>query len=1207
MNSADNVEKAIIEMQESLRQLLMQHREENWQQQANIKVAEILNGDKEKKEFGEQLIHFLTSHLNCFGGTFYTLEEENKLSLQYALGVRDSINREITADQSYFAGALRKKTCTTIDQIESQHFNVNSSLLKSDKVSMVIIPLHFNETISGVIELARFSSFSESELRFVESNRKPIAIYLNTIVSKEKLENLLDTLDSKEQELQNRINAINKSTLMVEYDPKGTIISANDLFLKLTGYELEELIGQHHSIFAINKHAYQEETQEFWGTLNTGNSHQGEYLIKSKSEQALWLQASYTPVSNKQGHIYKIIEIGYDITLLKSQQAKIEEISLSHQHQIEVLNKAAILSETDAEGNISYVNDLFCQISGYERAELIGKNHRMLKSGKQPDGIFVGMWKAIKMGLTWQGEILNKRKDGTYYWVDSTITPFRNKAGEIEKFVAIRFDITNQKESEALKKQTEALLQTQKELEEANTELEAQSQKLQASEEELRVQQEELMQSNKELDEKTKLLSEKNVSIDLKNKDLTLATEALIKKSKELELSSKYKSEFLANMSHELRTPLNSIILLSRLMTENTDNNLTEDQLEYSTVINKAGNNLLELINDILDLSKIESGKMDIDPEEIILDDFRQDIEKLFLAVSKEKNIEFSIHLSKNCPERILTDKMKLGQVIKNLLSNAFKFAPGGKVTLLIEVGPDDMISFMVSDNGIGIPEDKQALIFEAFKQADGSTKRKYGGTGLGLSISKEIAHLLGGTIRLESKPGEGSRFILNIPVQYKEGSNTKAAGAESPGITVHEKAGLSPSPKRKQEVVEVNLDDDRKSIHVKDKVILVVEDDLILAKTYLTEARNKGFKVLVALNGNDAVILAKKYHPTGIILDINLPYKNGWEVLKELKEFAETKDIPVQIVSSENIKAKEVSEAGAVGISPKPLTQEAIHHILGSLNVIAQDISGGILVVSDKNEHRIAMNNYLEDQGIKTDNLDLSTDIDHQLSGMNPTVVILDISFRKIKISEILKALSKHYSGKSLSVIILSSSYLSSVEQKRLEDYKQDFNIRIARNYSSVVAEIGLFFNYLTSSKKQKKLRPPIQNSKILKNRKIMIVDDDGQNLLSIRKLLEMNHAVVMEAKNGLEALEKFKSEDNIDAIIMDIMMPVMDGYEAIQAIRELPQGKTIPIITLTAKSQPEEREKCLLNGSSDFVTKPVDGDQLIRLIKVWLTQPNP
>jgi PAS domain S-box-containing protein len=1202
MTSKDSsVEHSILQMQESLRELLSQHKHESWLQQGNIRIAELCTGEKEVATFAEELILFLADYLSCFAGTFYTSGSTGKLHLVWSTGINAEIPQDTDIRESYLGQAIRKKSAHILQNVESTYFNIRASLLRPENGSVIILPLYYNDNLTGILELAKPGNFSPNEVGFLEECSRPVSVFLNTLLSKEKLEALLDTLDSKEQELQNRINAINKATLMVEFDPDGFILEANDLFLELTRYKRMEVIGKHHKFFSADPENYETEYGDFWVNLRKGQYYKGEYARAAKDGSVIWLQASYTPVSDKKGKIYKVIKIAYDITVIKNQKARIEEISLNLHQQIEVLNKSAIVSETDSEGNILYVNDLFCEISEFSRDELIGKNHRILKSGKQPYGLFTGLWKAIKLGRTWQGEILNKSKNGNYYWVDSTITPFKNKKGEIEKIVAIRFDITKQKESEALKRQTEALMLAQRELEESNTELEAQAQKLQASEEELRVQQEELMQSNKELDEKRILLEEKNFAFNLKNKELTEAGIQLRKKTEELELSSKYKSEFLANMSHELRTPLNSIILLSKLMSDNLEGNLSVDQIEYVSVINKAGNNLLELINEILDLSKIEAGKMDINPEQISLEKFKIETEGLFIPLSREKGLAFSIQIESGCPDSIFTDRMRLDQVIKNFLSNAFKFTEKGTVLLQINSREPDMISFAVKDSGIGIPAEKQALVFEAFQQADGSTKRKYGGTGLGLSISREIAHLLGGTISLESTPGEGSTFSISIPKQYSENKVARKmpALASITGAAIPaEVPAMEAEP-----VKEVYLDDDRKSIGSGDKTILIVEDDVNLAKAYMVEARSSGFRVLVAMNGNDAVILAKKYLPSGIILDINLPHKNGWEILKELKQFAETSRIPVHIVSSEDIVQSIGKEAGAVSVSTKPVTSESVQKILSSLDTVETPDSGRIFLFSDKEEHRAAMQEFLSSNGSEVKSLDTGFSLTEQLQNQEVSAIILDVSSRKVKIHEILKELQSVFSGNPVSVIILASSYLSSMDQKRIDAFKDSFKLKIVKSYSDVAEEIRLFFNYIVEAGNQKVLRPLVDSGRILENKKILIVDDDEQNLFSISKLLESHKAIVFQARNGREALDFLEKHTEADLVLMDVMMPVMDGYEAIQGIRKMDKGKSIPIITLTAKSHPEEREKSLSIGSSDFITKPLDADQLIGLMKVWLS----
>jgi len=909
------------------------------------------------------------------------------------------------------------------------------------------------------------------------------------------------------------------------------------------------------------------------------------------------------PFKNKDGKIEKYVALRFDITKQKESEAlkkQLESTTLNLNQQVSVLNKAAIVSETDADGNIIFVNDFFCSISEYSREELIGQNHRILKSGKQPDGLFKGMWKAISTGLVWQGEILNVSKTGKYYWVETTIMPFKNKDGKIEKYVAIRFDITKQKESEALKKQTELLLASQRELEESNTELEAQTQKLQASDEELRVQQEELMQSNKELEEKTKLVEEKNHAFNEKNNLLVAATTDLKRKADQLSLSSKYKSEFLANMSHELRTPLNSILLLSKLLKDNLEDNLSEDQIEYSAVINKAGNSLLELINDILDLSKIESGKMDVNSETLDVNKFAGDIQSLFNPIAKDKEIEFKVLVNSDCPESMYTDKMRLDQVVKNLLSNAFKFSAKGKVDLTISYNlQQDMISFSVVDTGIGIAKEKQALVFEAFQQADGSTKRKYGGTGLGLSISKEIAHLLGGEITLESEVGVGSNFTITIPANYSLENLKKQTKKSSSTLNLTLAPDLSSD---KEADLAILVDDDRNVIEKKDKTILIVEDDIYFVKILQNSAKSRGYKVLVAVNGMEAVELAKKYIPTGIILDLHLPKKSGWEVLNELKDFAETKHIPVHIVSSQDLDSKTIRESGAIDFTNKPISDDDMQNVFRSLEEIASKETGKIALFSDKKEHALAMTEFLKERQIEIMTFNPDVEIENSISKDGYDAIIIDIDTRKSKIPNLLEKLTKVLPNKLMPVIVLSNTYLSSLDVKRINHYNEAFILKIVKSYSSIIDEMSLFLHYITKKGEPIKMRPAIISAKTLEKKKILLVDDDAENRFSISKILEAQKAFVIQATNGKEAIDVWKSHKDISLILMDVMMPEMDGYEAIREIRKLDNGKNIPIISLTAKTQADEREKCINSGASDYASKPIDADLLISLTKIWI-----
>ena len=1200
MSKKDSIGTAINKINENLIYLTAQHSENSWRQNGKERLMHILRGDKNMDTFGKDILDFFFDFLGCQLGTFYCIKDEHTLTLINSAGTTGQTPVIIEKDNSFLHSVIKNKKMIVVNDIDKSYFKISTSLGSAKVATIVIIPFFSSEKLVGFVELGKLNVFTPLELSFIEEVNESISIYINTIIGKTELENLFLKLDKKEQELQNQIKAINKSALVIEFDPKGNIVFANDLFLQLTGYTKEELVGKHHKILISKDINYETEFSGFWENLNAGNNEIGEFCRVTKDGKNICLQASYTPVFDENEKVYKILKIGYDISELKEQRIQLESITLNLNQQIEVLNKAAIVSETDADGNIIFVNDFFCSISEYSREELIGKNHRILKSGKQPDGLFKGMWKAISSGLFWQGEILNVSKTGKYYWVDTTIMPFKNNTGKIEKYVAIRFDITKQKESEALKKQTELLLASQRELEESNTELEAQTQKLQASDEELRVQQEELMQSNKELEEKTKLVEEKNHAFNEKNNLLVAATTDLKRKADQLALSSKYKSEFLANMSHELRTPLNSILLLSRLLQDNLDENLSDDQIEYAAVINKAGNSLLELINDILDLSKIESGKMDLNTETLILNKFTGDIQSLFSPIAKDKEIEFVVSISANCPESIYTDKMRLDQVVKNLLSNAFKFSPKGKVNLTISLNQEEKtISFSVVDTGIGIPKEKHGFVFEAFQQADGTTKRKYGGTGLGLSISKEIAHLLGGEITLESEVGVGSNFTITIPINYSPENIKKPIKINSSTLNLTVAPNLSTD---KESDISILVDDDRNLVETKDKTILIVEDDIYFVKFLQKSAKSSGYKVLIALNGNEAVELAKKYIPTGIILDLHLPKKNGWEVLKELKDFAETKHIPVHIVSSQDLDSKTIKESGAIDFTNKPISADNMQNVFRSLEEIATKETGKIALFSDKKEHALAMTEFLKERKIELISFNPDNELNISISQNHFDAIIIDVDTRRAKVSNLLEKLTTVLPNKLMPVLVLSNTYLSTLDTKRINQYNDSFILKIVKSYSNIIDEMSLFLHYITKKDASTKMRPAIISAKALEKKKILLVDDDAENRFSISKILETQKAEIIHATNGKEAIEAWKNNKDISLILMDMMMPEMNGCEAISEIRKLENGENIPIISLTARNHADEREKCISNGASDYVSKPIDADLLISLIKIWI-----
>jgi signal transduction histidine kinase/DNA-binding response OmpR family regulator/CHASE3 domain sensor protein len=742
--------------------------------------------------------------------------------------------------------------------------------------------------------------------------------------------------------------------------------------------------------------------------------------------------------------------------------------------------------------------------------------------------------------------------------------------------------------------QSEELRIQHSELEAMNAELETQTEKLQASEEELRVQQEELEQTNEELSERSVLLEERNTEIQ--------------KKSEALELTTRYKSEFLANMSHELRTPLNSILLLSRLLSENNNKSMNSEEIEFAKVIQSSGNSLLGLIDEILDLSKIEAGKMELEFLDVSTKEITDNLSNLFTVVAKEKKIDFEI-ITEKAPVIIKTDKMRLEQILKNLISNAIKFTEKGSVSLEIKINDDDdtIICFIVKDTGIGIPLDKQPLIFEAFQQADGSTKRKYGGTGLGLSISRELAKLLNGEIILHSKENEGSSFTLCLPVF---GSSLKKNTAlKTPPIQIEEqneqiKAG-STKNKYISAVIPEEVEDDRNSISGNDKVILIVEDDINFAKSLLTFSRKKGYKGVVAVRGDYALNFALLYKPIGVLLDIELPVKSGWEILEELKNNSQTKHIPVHIMSSHKLKQESLLK-GAVDFLDKPVAFEKIPDIFVRIEHIINKEAQKVLIIEDNPKHAKALAYFLGSYNI---NSEIKSEVSEGLKALDKSevdCVILDMGIPDKQAYEILDGVKKSPGLENLPVIVFTGKSLSLKEEVKIKKYADSIIVKTAHSYQRMLDEVSLFLhlveeNKSTAGTKENHKKLNLLNN-ILFDKTVLIVDDDVRNIYSLTKALEVFKMNVITAFDGKEAIKMLEENPNTDIVLLDMMMPNMDGYETAEKIRSNPKHLTLPLIAVTAKAMTGDREKCIRAGASDYITKPVDIDQLLSLLRVWL-----
>jgi signal transduction histidine kinase/CheY-like chemotaxis protein/CHASE3 domain sensor protein len=742
--------------------------------------------------------------------------------------------------------------------------------------------------------------------------------------------------------------------------------------------------------------------------------------------------------------------------------------------------------------------------------------------------------------------------------------------------------------------QSEELQSQHSELESLNLELEVQAEKLQVSEEELKVQQEELMQTNQELEERSRSLEEKNQLILLRNLDIQ-------KKAEELALSTKYKSEFMANMSHELRTPLNSILLLSRLLAENSSNTLSGDQVEYARVIQNSGHGLLQLIDEILDLSRIESGKLPLEHTIVPIRDIFEDMRMLFAPIAKDKNLELNLITAADTPNSLETDKMRLEQILKNLLSNAFKFTHKGSVTLTVapSATQKNFIEFSVSDTGIGIPEDKHQLIFEAFQQADGSTRRKYGGTGLGLSISRELTKLLGGDIRLVSHPDDGSEFKVAIP-QFKMEPVTPPIEPEL--FTEPNSLYRGHETVLTLSEVPAEIPDDRNNLHNGDKILLIVEDDHLFATSLLDFSRKKGYKGIVAVSGDAAVRLTKRYLPMGILLDIQLPVKNGWEVMEELKSDPQTRPIPVHIISSFEVRNESLLK-GAVNFMSKPMAFENMDNVFERIEYYLNRSNRKVLIIEDNARHAQALAYFL---GTHDVHMEIAKTIAACVDPLGKDGVHGVILSREAGKEELdtLEMIRQNSNLADIPLIVFTGMNISKTEEARLRQYADSIVVKTAHSYQRVLDEVSLFLHVVGESQDKKGSNGFGRLGaldEVLRNKTVLIADDDVRNIFSLTKALEQHKVKVLTAMDGKEALA-LASDNPVDIVLMDMMMPEMDGFEAITRIRKNHRLRHLPIIAVTAKAMAGDREKCIQAGASDYISKPVDIDQLLSLLRIWL-----
>ena len=768
---------------------------------------------------------------------------------------------------------------------------------------------------------------------------------------------------------------------------------------------------------------------------------------------------------------------------------------------------------------------------------------------------------------------------------------------------------------EQTQQQAEELQAREEALRQSNEELEENAIALKESESRLQAQQEELRQTNEEIEEQKEY-------VEKKNKELKAARNTIEERAQELEQSSKYKSEFLANMSHELRTPLNSILLLSRLLGDNKDGSLSEDQVESVQSINSSGNDLLELINDVLDLSKVESGKMDLQIEDMYLKDFCNNIKRNFQHVAKENGISLNIEIEDGLPEHIRTDEQRVEQIVKNFLSNAFKFTSEGSVSLQIsrsnelsgsaidlsngKLDQAKTVLFSVIDTGIGIPEEKQRVIFEAFQQADGSTSRKYGGTGLGLSISKELSGLLNGKIHMTSTHGKGSTFALYLPETFESETKTVETSPIQSSVNTEPETYVSKKPKKQdsRKEIEENIKDDRKTISEEDKSILIIEDDPVFLKILRDLTREHGFKCLVAGDGETGLQFADYYKPSGIILDLNLPGINGWTVMSRLKDNPESRHIPVHFISASDNKF-DALKMGAIDYVTKPVSPEVIDQVFEKFNKIISKPVKDLLVVEDNPEQAELISSIIGSGDVKITAVSTATEAYEQILTGKFDCMVLDISLPDMSGIELLNKVRKNDELFQLPVIVYTGRDLTNEEKRIIDEYAATTIIKGSGSHRKLLDETTLFLHRVEANlpETQRKLLRMIHDKEaVLSGKKILVVDDDMRNVFSIKKVLEDKGIEIVIGKNGKEGLTCLNDNPDIHLVLMDIMMPEMDGYTAIGEIRKQERFKNLPVIALTAKAMKGDRSKCIEAGANDYLAKPFDIDRLFSMLRVWL-----
>jgi len=1261
-NSEENeLIPALNEMAASLEISRIHDKNEKWLHEGITKLEDQIRGNFSITEISDRIIRFLSEYLNFPLGALYMYDEKEKhLLFTASIGLNTKeINEKIAPGEGLIGKAALQKSLQQVDTFDRYH-KIFSSSGELHPSKLYLVPLYYNKNIQAVLEIATLREFPELHLSFLKRAGEIIAINLNIAVARTRHQELLDqtlkqteTLQQREEELHKQLE--DNKTMQDALRKKKALLDAmlktlpdyvyfkdtNNKFLRVSESMVElfnvrsseEIIGKDDFDFHPKKEAqwYFEEEQKI---IKTGKGfidsiRQG---VDEKGDE-LWTSVTKLPMYDDTGRCIGTFGISKDITGIKKMEIEIQKKNENlHSKQDELEKTIDKINRIQSElvREKSLIDSMFENIP--DSIYFKDRDSKFLKVSKSMQDIFKSSGFNNIIGLTDfdihdeehakkvyedDQEIIRTRKpkigimeketlkDGTIRYVLTTKMPYFDEKGDVLGTFGISRDITKIKDLELeIKKQNEKLKQQQEELTQANNELTVQEEELRTSNEELKTQEEELRVANEELEIKNEELETQKKEVTLKNKLLLKIQEDLKQKAKELEQASQYKSEFLANISHELRTPLNSMLILSKLLADNKNKNLNEEQLKSIQIIHKSGKELLKLINEILDLSKIEAGKMTFEFRETSGEDIKSEIIFGFKSVIEHKGLTLNVDIAEDFPETLYTDRQRLMQIIKNLLSNAIKFTRSGEIKIKMgKPSPSTLFNMegltsqntcfiAVEDTGVGIPENKTKAIFEAFQQADGSISRTFGGTGLGLSISKQLANALGGEIHLQSKEGVGSVFTVILPSEKKQ-AETQRTEKQKPPKSPEKETSPEQKPDIKKEDLPVFIEDDRKSSSGNRKV-LIIHPNKTKAKKLLELSHKKKFDALVAENISNGILLAKEYQPGAIILSASLNEKDEFEKLKQNKS---TSLLPVHVVTK--------IEDGVFRDLDRLKTPES-----DDFSLYAQNIEGKIhkefnqvLVVEDDPATLEAIHLLFKEKDMVIHDAKTGQEAYDLLNARTFDCVILDLGLPDFSGLELLKKLRAN-NIPVRNVIIHTARELSEKEINELYKFSDSIIIKGVKSDERLMDEVTLFLHEVATSmpENSKPSKDEEPEDMGFKGKKILIVDDDIRNVFALAQILEEQEIEVVEAENGKAALAILKEDKTVDLVLMDIMMPVMDGYETMEKIRSTPGMENIPIITLTAKAMKEDFQKSIDYGANDYIAKPVDTDKLFSLLKIWL-----